>query len=112
MAFGRAQRAREDPHENDYQRQSSATARHPRLYRAQEAAPAGEPGGGALRRYHHIAIGLVISDAACIVLALLSSYFLRYSGRPMPGEEIAVIVLTPLLWCVVFQTFDLYATQH
>jgi exopolysaccharide biosynthesis polyprenyl glycosylphosphotransferase len=112
MAFGRAQRAREDPHENDYPRQSSATARHPRLYRAQEAAPAGEPGGGALRRYHHIAIGLVISDAACIVLALLSSYFLRYSGRPMPGEEIAVIVLAPLLWCAVFQAFDLYATQH
>ena len=71
-----------------------------------------EPGGGTLRRYHRISVGLAASDAACVIAALVSSYYLRYSGRPMPAGEIAVIVLTPVLWVAVFQAFDLYATQH
>jgi exopolysaccharide biosynthesis polyprenyl glycosylphosphotransferase len=113
MAFGRAQRARETTHENGYRRQASATVQQPRLYRAQEAAAAAaELGSGALRRYHRISVGLAVSDAACIVIALVTAYLLRYSGRPMPAGEVAVIVLTPLLWVGVFQAFNLYATQH
>jgi exopolysaccharide biosynthesis polyprenyl glycosylphosphotransferase len=113
MAFGRAQRARDNAHENGYRRQSSATAHHPRLYRAQEAATAAtEPGSGALRRYRRISTGLAVSDAICVAAALVGAYYLRYSGRPMPGSEILVIVLAPLLWIGVFQAFDLYATQH
>jgi exopolysaccharide biosynthesis polyprenyl glycosylphosphotransferase len=111
MAFGRAQRARETTRENGYRQHSSATVQHPRLYRAREAAAA-EPQGGALRRYHHIAMGLVVSDAICVVVALVSAYFLRYPDRPMPAAEIAVIVLTPIIWVGVFQAFDLYAIQH
>jgi exopolysaccharide biosynthesis polyprenyl glycosylphosphotransferase len=110
MAFGRAQRARETTRENGHRRQSSATLQQPRLYRAQEAAA--EPKGGALRRYRHIAMGLAVSDAVCVVVALLSAYFLRYSGRSMPAGEITVIVLTPIIWVGVFQAFDLYAIQH
>jgi exopolysaccharide biosynthesis polyprenyl glycosylphosphotransferase len=75
--------------------------------RAAEAATS-----GALRRFRDIGAGLAVSDAACVVLALVSSYFLRYSGRPMPVGEIAVVVLAPLLWVAVFQTFDLYSPQH
>jgi exopolysaccharide biosynthesis polyprenyl glycosylphosphotransferase len=113
VPFGRAQRAREPSQENGYRRQSSAAANRPRLYRASEAASAAaEPDSGALRRYHRISVGLAVSDAACIVVALVTAYFLRYSGRPMSAAEIAVIVLTPLLWVGVFQAFDLYATQH
>src|SRR4029453_18193256 len=112
MAFGRAQRARETTHENGHRQQSSATVQQPRLYRAQEAAAAAEPQGGALRRYHHVTMGLAVSDAICVVVALVSAYFLRYSGRPMPAGEIAVIVLTPIIWVGVFQAFDLYAIQH
>jgi exopolysaccharide biosynthesis polyprenyl glycosylphosphotransferase len=111
MVFDRAQRARETSQENGYRRQASATAHRPRLYRAGEAAPA-EPGSGALRRYHRISVGLAVSDAACIMVALVTAYFLRYSGRPVPAGEVAVIVLTPVLWVGVFQAFDLYATQH
>jgi exopolysaccharide biosynthesis polyprenyl glycosylphosphotransferase len=113
MAFDRAQRARENSQENGYRRQASATAHHPRLYRAQEGLPAAAKlGSGALRRYHRISVGLAVTDAVCIVVALVTAYFLRYSGRPMPAGEVAVIVLTPVLWVGVFQAFDLYATQH
>jgi exopolysaccharide biosynthesis polyprenyl glycosylphosphotransferase len=112
MAFGRAQRARETTRENGYRRQSSTTVQQPRLYRAREAVATAEPEGGALRRYRHIAMGLVVSDAICVVVALVSAYFLRYSGRPMPAAEVAVIVLTPIIWVGVFQAFDLYAVQH
>jgi exopolysaccharide biosynthesis polyprenyl glycosylphosphotransferase len=113
MTFDRAQRARETSQENGNRRQASAAAHRPRLYRAQGGLPvAAELGSGALRRYHRISVGLAVTDALCIVVALVSAYFLRYSGRPMPAGEVAVIVLTPLLWVGVFQAFDLYATQH
>jgi exopolysaccharide biosynthesis polyprenyl glycosylphosphotransferase len=113
MAFDRAQRAREDSQENGYRRQASTAAHHPRLYRAQEGLPpAAELGSGALRRYHRISVGLAVTDAVCILIALVSAYFLRYSGRPVPAGEVAVILLTPALWIGVFQAFELYATQH
>ena len=122
MAFNRAQRARANQHENGYREHPSETAQHPRLYRADNGSSAaaaeetrraaGGTGTGALDRYHRISLGLAASDAVCIVVALVSAYLLRYSGRPMPAGEIAVIVLTPMLWVGVFQAFDLYATQH
>jgi exopolysaccharide biosynthesis polyprenyl glycosylphosphotransferase len=122
MAFSRAQRARANQHENGYREHPSETAQHPRLYRAhngssaaaadEKTRAAGGTGSGALGRYHRISVGLAASDAVCIVVALVSAYFLRYSDRPMPTGEIAVIVLTPVLWVGVFQAFDLYAIQH
>jgi exopolysaccharide biosynthesis polyprenyl glycosylphosphotransferase len=111
MAFGRAQRARETTRETSYRQHSSATVQQPRMYGAREAAAA-EPEGGALRRYRRVAVGLAVSDAICVVVALVSAYFLRYPDRPMPVGEIAVIVLTPIIWVGVFQAFNLYAIQH
>jgi exopolysaccharide biosynthesis polyprenyl glycosylphosphotransferase len=85
-----------------------ASAAEPELgTRAPEATTS-----SALRRFHDIGVGLAVSDAVCVVLALVSSYVLRYSGRPMPVGEIAVVALAPLLWVAVFQTFDLYSLQH
>jgi exopolysaccharide biosynthesis polyprenyl glycosylphosphotransferase len=69
-------------------------------------------GPSTLRRYQHLALGLAVSDVSCVVVALLGAYYLRYSGRPMPGGELAVILLAPVLWVAVFQAFDLYAIQH
>ena len=69
-------------------------------------------GSGALRRYHEIAIGLAFSDAVCVVVALMASYALRYPGQLVPAREAAIIALAPLMWIVVFYTFDLYAPQH
>jgi exopolysaccharide biosynthesis polyprenyl glycosylphosphotransferase len=73
---------------------------------------AGTP-GNALRRYRRIAIWLAVSDAACVVVALLSSYYLRYpAAHVIPLRESIAIFLSPLLWVGVFHTFDLYAPQH
>ncbi len=78
-----------------------------------ESGPASVPaGGGALRRYRHVAIGLALSDALCVVVALVGSYALRYPGELVPGPEAVALALAPLLWYVVFSTFDLYAPQH
>ena len=68
--------------------------------------------GDALWRYRGISIGLAATDAASIVVALMVSYQLRYSMRPMPVRELAVVVLAPLLWVAVFRAFNLYAPQH
>ena len=111
MAFSRAQRARETTTrtatENNHPqrpsiRGSTGPGRRPRPPRpkaARSAATTTSPWAGGLGR-------------VCIVVALVSAYFLRYSGRPMPAGEIAVIVLTPIIWVGVFQAFDLYAIQH
>jgi exopolysaccharide biosynthesis polyprenyl glycosylphosphotransferase len=68
--------------------------------------------GDALRRYQAISIGLAASDAACIVAALMISYQVRYSMRPMPVRELAVVLVAPLLWVAVFRSFNLYGPQH
>jgi exopolysaccharide biosynthesis polyprenyl glycosylphosphotransferase len=78
----------------------------PRLRAAPPAA------SGALRRYRRIAIGLVLSDAICVVVALLVSYALRYQGELVPAREAVVLAIAPLVWIAVFATFHLYAPQH
>jgi exopolysaccharide biosynthesis polyprenyl glycosylphosphotransferase len=69
--------------------------------------------GDTLRRYRGIAVGLAISDAACVIAALVGSYYIRYpASGVLPLRESLVIALSPLLWVAVFQAFDLYAPQH
>jgi exopolysaccharide biosynthesis polyprenyl glycosylphosphotransferase len=68
--------------------------------------------GDGLRRYRAISAGLAVTDAASIVAALMISYQVRYSMRPMPLGELAVVVVAPLLWVAVFRSFRLYAPQH
>ena len=96
---------------------STATERHEA--RAGEAqlhavsGPASVPvGGGALRRYRQIAVGLALSDALCVVVALLASYAMRYQGELVAAREAIVICVAPLVWIVVFYIFNLYAPQH
>jgi exopolysaccharide biosynthesis polyprenyl glycosylphosphotransferase len=77
------------------------------------SGPASVPaGGGALRRYRQVAMGLALSDAVCVVVALVASYALRYPGDLVTAREALVVLLAPLVWIVVFYTFDLYSPQH
>jgi exopolysaccharide biosynthesis polyprenyl glycosylphosphotransferase len=80
-------------------RQARATGERPRS-------------GGALRRYRAIARWLAVSDAACILAALLGAYAVRYPDRHLPGGELAAIALAPLVWVGVFSAFDLYAPRR
>ena len=73
----------------------------------------GAPSASTLRRYRGIAVGLAISDAVCVIAALVGSYYIRYpASGVLPLRESLVIALSPLLWLAVFQAFDLYAPQH
>jgi len=79
-----------------------------------QGMPRVAPASGTLRRYRQVSLGLAASDAVCVAVALMVSYFLRYPGamRPMPVGETAVVLLAPLLWIGVFHTFNLYRPQH
>jgi lipopolysaccharide/colanic/teichoic acid biosynthesis glycosyltransferase len=66
----------------------------------------------ALERYRRISRGLMATDGACIVVALLVGCYLRYDNRPMPTGESLTVVFAPLLWLAAFQAFGLYAPQH
>jgi FlaA1/EpsC-like NDP-sugar epimerase len=70
------------------------------------------PAESALEGYRRISRGLMATDAACIVVALLVGYYLRYDNRPMPTGESLTVVFAPLLWLAAFQAFGLYAPQH
>jgi exopolysaccharide biosynthesis polyprenyl glycosylphosphotransferase len=76
------------------------------------AGPSASLHSSALRRYRAISVGLAVSDALCVLVALVSSYYLRYPTRDMLVEETVVVILAPLLWVAVFQAFDLYAPHH
>src|SRR4051812_15502375 len=65
-------------------------------------------GGDALRHYRAIALGVALTDGACVFIALVSSYLLRYPDRPVSTGELIVILTAPLLWIAVFSAFDLY----
>ena len=56
--------------------------------------------------------GSRFSDALCVVVALMGAYVLRYPGGLVLGREAVALALAPLLWYVVFSTFDLYAPLH
>jgi exopolysaccharide biosynthesis polyprenyl glycosylphosphotransferase len=69
-------------------------------------------GNETVRRYRAITLGLAVSDAACAVVALAISYFVRYGSRPMTFWEAVATLAVPLGWVAVFQAFSLYAPQH
>ena len=69
-------------------------------------------GDETVRRYRAITLGLAVSDAACAVVALAISYFVRYGSRPMTFWEAIATLAVPLGWVAVFQAFSLYAPQH
>ena len=97
------------PHDN-----GSSTAEALNEARAGEARlyAAAPSRGGALHRYSQVALGLALSDALCVVVALLVSHALRYPGQLVTAREAVVIAVAPLVWIGVFYTFDLYAPQH
>ena len=66
----------------------------------------------ALRRYRQIAVGLALTDAVCVVAALVASYALRYPSQLMPARDVVVIAVSPLVWVLVFATYRLYAPLH
>jgi exopolysaccharide biosynthesis polyprenyl glycosylphosphotransferase len=59
-----------------------------------------------------IAVGLAVSDAAAICLALLVSYWIRFDMRLLPSRELVLLGLAPLVWVLVFQAFSLYRPMH
>jgi exopolysaccharide biosynthesis polyprenyl glycosylphosphotransferase len=90
---------------------TSRQSREIRLDDPTATVPALSP-RSALDRYRQISRGLMATDAACVTIALLIGYYLRYDNRPMPPGESLTVVLAPLLWLAAFQAFGLYAPQH
>jgi len=91
------------------------------LYRAGKANAAGSDrtpvlratATSALRRYRGISVGLAVSDALCVVIALVSSYYLRYPAAELISvPEAITVAISPLVWVLVFHAFNLYAPQH
>ena len=93
---------------------SSSTATEVGAARAGEARllDASTARCGALRRYRQIAVELALTDAVCVVAALVASYALRYPSQLMPARDVVVIAVSPLVWVLVFATFHLYAPLH
>jgi exopolysaccharide biosynthesis polyprenyl glycosylphosphotransferase len=61
-----------------------------------------------LDRYRSLAAGMVVSDALCILTALLLSYFLRFHRTPLPLEYAVAAIIAPAAWVATFHAFGLY----
>jgi exopolysaccharide biosynthesis polyprenyl glycosylphosphotransferase len=62
------------------------------------------------RRYRIIACGLLLTDAACIAIALITGYLTRFDTlRPAYA---AAMIAAPFVWVAVFRTFDLYSPHR
>jgi exopolysaccharide biosynthesis polyprenyl glycosylphosphotransferase len=68
--------------------------------------------GDAIRHYRALTAGMVTSDAFCVVLALLVSYFIRFGGAPLHLEYVVAVALAPLAWVATFKAFGLYAPHR
>jgi exopolysaccharide biosynthesis polyprenyl glycosylphosphotransferase len=82
---------------------------HASVLRVALVAP---PPSVAARRYRKISLGLALSDATAIVLALILSYWIRFDVRLLPSRELILMAMAPLVWVLVFQAFSLYGPMY
>lgn len=69
--------------------------------------------GTASRLYKKIGLGLVLTDALCITIALVVSYLLRFGlPPPLPIDWLVSALVSPFVWVAVFHAFRLHAPQH
>jgi len=68
--------------------------------------------GDTLRQYRAVTAGMVTSDAFCVVLALLVSYFIRFGRAPLLPEYVVAVAIAPLAWVATFKAFGLYAPHR
>jgi len=64
------------------------------------------------RRYRRLKFELMAADAFCLIVALLTSYLLRFGGRALSDGWMTTVLITPLIWVAVFHSFRLYAPQQ
>ena len=75
------------------------------------ATSSSAPARSALRRYRGITAGLAVTDALCIVVALLGSYVVRF-GLEIGVSYSLALAVAPLAWVAIFHGFGLYAPQQ
>ena len=66
----------------------------------------------ALRRYRSIALRLAVTDALCLIAALLLAWVARFGFTVLPVGYFAVVLTGPIIWLAIFHGFGLYAPQH
>lgn len=63
-------------------------------------------------RYAKLAKWMAATDGAVVLVAFLSSYFLRFPSSALPWEYAALTFAAPVIWVLIFQAHKLYAPQH
>lgn len=65
----------------------------------------------ALRRFRSVAAGQVVTDALCVVAALIIPRVSGVGAVP-EGRFVPALVIAPILWVAVFHGFGLYRVLH
>lgn len=66
----------------------------------------------ALGHYRSIALRIAVTDAVCLVAALLVAWVVRFGFIALPIDYLAVVYTGPFIWVGIFHSFGLYAPQH
>ena len=92
--------------------QASAGLRRARAIGA-TLVPSSPGGSGSARDgYRQLSRLVATSDAVCVVLAVLVSYFVRYSSDSLRASYLLTSVAAPFVWLAVFKSLGLYRLMH
>ena len=76
-----------------------------------ETAPTIRIVSGAPERYKRISRWVAVTDAICLVVALLTSYLIRWDLGTLPISYLALVAVMPVVWFWVFRTYSLHSPQ-
>ena len=60
------------------------------------------------RQYRKLAIGIALTDAAALAVAIVLAAVAR-SSLPLGAAFVKLLVIAPFVWIVIFAAFELYA---
>jgi exopolysaccharide biosynthesis polyprenyl glycosylphosphotransferase len=70
------------------------------------------PVSSTLQRYSTLARLTAVTDAACVAVALVTAFLIRYGTLAMPVDYATVTLCAPLVWVAVFHASGTYYAQR
>jgi exopolysaccharide biosynthesis polyprenyl glycosylphosphotransferase len=76
------------------------------------AAPGTSPRRPLSRRYRKVAIGLVVTDGMCAVIALFVAHLVLLGWAQPKQGLLWLMAIVPVVWIASFHAFGLYGVRH
>jgi exopolysaccharide biosynthesis polyprenyl glycosylphosphotransferase len=92
----------------DHVRMASETDEHDALVASDSIRLVSATGA----RYRKLGRFLILSDSACLILALVIAYIGRWGTTPIVSAYLLVLAASPIAWYLIHRGYSLYETQR